>query len=142
MIQSWENAWNEFVPFPRVPGRASQDRLHDERRRVLECPFPSRCPSPRALPKRAGRAQGHSTSSPQPDGKTARTLEQLVWQLINSGKPRMSHTFPMCGKEPSEGFAVEMHRKRREKRGVRYDPLFGLATTRRHYSLRNYQCYV
>lgn len=38
MIQSWENAWQEFVPVPGVPRRAAQGVLHHKRRRVPERP--------------------------------------------------------------------------------------------------------
>jgi hypothetical protein len=52
-------------------------------------------------------------------------LEQLVWQLVllNGGKTRKSHTFPICDKEPSEGFAVEMRRKWKSNGRMCYGPL-------------------
>src|ERR1700722_10022642 len=58
MISSWENAWGEFVPFPRVPDRAPQDRLHHQRDREPQRSIPHGGPTPRALPERASRIQG------------------------------------------------------------------------------------
>ena len=58
MIDTWETAWDEFVPVPRVPRRAAQDRLHDQRHRVPQRPVPQSGPTPRPLPQRASRAEG------------------------------------------------------------------------------------
>ncbi len=46
-------------------------------------------------------------------------LDQLVCEFVrlNGGTPRKSHCFPLCTYEPPEGFAVEMRRKRLDKRG-------------------------
>lgn len=57
-------------------------------------------------------------------------LDQLVCQfvLLNGGEPRKSHSFPVCSKEPSKGFAVATRYERRDKRGrMRYGPLFGVS---------------
>jgi hypothetical protein len=57
-------------------------------------------------------------------------LDQLVWQLVllNGAEGRKSHSFPICGNEPSQGFGVHMRREWTDSRGkVRYGPLFGVS---------------
>ncbi|MFZ2049487.1 MAG: hypothetical protein WAU69_00990 [Solirubrobacteraceae bacterium] len=57
-------------------------------------------------------------------------LDQLVCEFVrlNGGEPRRSHSFPICGKEPSQGFGVHMRREWTDSRGkVRYGPLFGVS---------------
>ncbi len=57
-------------------------------------------------------------------------LDNLVWQLVvlNGGNPDNRHSFPICAKEPSKGFAVETRREWTDKRGRKqHAPLFGLS---------------
>jgi hypothetical protein len=57
-------------------------------------------------------------------------LDQLVCEFVrlNGGTPRKGHSFPLRKEEPTEGFAVEMRRKRPDKRGrMIYGPLFGVS---------------
>jgi len=56
-------------------------------------------------------------------------LDQLVWQLVllNGHKPDTGHSFPVCSKEPSQGFTEAMLRPSRDKRHPeRHGKLFGL----------------
>lgn len=57
-------------------------------------------------------------------------LDQLVCEFVrlNGGEARKSHSFPVCEKKPSKGFAVQMRRKFTDKGGrTRYGPLFGVS---------------
>lgn len=63
MIGSWENAWEEFVPFLAFPIELRKDRLHHQRHREPQRPVPARRPPPRALPQRAGRHEGRLPDS-------------------------------------------------------------------------------
>jgi putative transposase len=51
-VQTWEHAWDRFIPVPRVPTRGPQDHLHHGRDRVAELPTPQDHQEPRALPDR------------------------------------------------------------------------------------------
>lgn len=55
-IDTWQLAWNEFVPFKDYPVRY-QDRLHDQRDRVDQLPAAKDHQRPRALPRQGCRIE-------------------------------------------------------------------------------------
>ena len=58
MIQFMGDRLGRVRAVPRVPHRAPQDRLHDQRDRVAERAVPPSGPTSRPLPERAGRPEG------------------------------------------------------------------------------------
>ena len=90
IVQLWENAWAEFVPFLAFDVGDPQGHLLDERHRVRERPHPQGRPGPRPLPERDRPPSSAST-----------------WPLMTSTPPaRAARRWTMRWKAPLNAFQI------------------------------------
>ena len=87
VIRIWRQAWEEFTPFLKVPARASQNRIHHQRRRKCPLSTTKSHQNQGAFPHRPISSQAAAPRRPKHNQQTRRKPRHRHPRLENSPKP-------------------------------------------------------
>ena len=87
VIRIWRQAWEEFTPFLKVPARASQGRVHNQRRRKRPLSTTESHQNTGAFPHRPIRSQAAAPRRQKHNQQTRRKPRHRHPRLENSPKP-------------------------------------------------------
>ena len=87
VIRIWRQAWEEFTPFLKVPARASQGRVHHQRRRKCPLSTTESHQNQGAFPHRPISSKAAAPRRPKHNQQTRRKPRHRHPRLENSPKP-------------------------------------------------------